>query len=670
MPNTYSNSSLQQQNIPSRHASVTSKTSIQISGLKSRRSPSHNAKVQHQKHQQQPVLNNDQQQPSDLQQQQQHQKFLVNLYKSPEVFQASQKLLHLLVLASEEVASPANKLNSMRIILIDDDGEQESLAGCLVGCLNWLATKDQPHHANTEIKGQQQKQSKQNDGKIFSLQRQKESDPVGGILRKKTAIVPWRELYFLKGGIKGMWSRYPGLCTQAQCPAPPPKKTTNPPSTPIEGATRNGEFASDGNIGSEDTPEILQGETDAAANPQVPSLIRKRIEIQTALVNPWGNVSTIEDPPIPILYFHTDGPNGLIRGPGVLIAKRSNPLSTNHTGGAANSIKYHMQHKAPHHLPGSNPANKASVPPNHEQRRGTYTNALQTPFLYLGSQESAKPQHLISSRITTIVRLTTPGFEFPYTLSHPSMTYHDFFVDDTPQQRISNLFPSIFKIIEEAKSKGERVLVHCQAGMSRSASIVIAYILRRGLKGAGAPQLGVPLSCHIGVNGPSDRPFLSMGNNSVHSRTVASSQVSSGNGAVEMGIITDVKLSGLEIGNGDNFDDSNPSTLNLNLPPPQYATLREAFETVYVARPVVCPNPGFWSELEQFERVLMIASGAQPQIQQITERQHNLNPYGGNVTFANGAGELKVAVPPMSPTLTYFWMLQVFALYMDGHIII
>jgi dual specificity MAP kinase phosphatase len=47
---------------------------------------------------------------------------------------------------------------------------------------------------------------------------------------------------------------------------------------------------------------------------------------------------------------------------------------------------------------------------------------------------------------------------------------------------IKQYFVDTFKIIDEALSNNQNILVHCQAGISRSATIVIAYIIRKQKK--------------------------------------------------------------------------------------------------------------------------------------------------------------------------------------------
>ena len=52
---------------------------------------------------------------------------------------------------------------------------------------------------------------------------------------------------------------------------------------------------------------------------------------------------------------------------------------------------------------------------------------------------------------------------------------------DVPWQNISKYFILSNKFIEEALNNGGNILVHCYAGVSRSASFVIAYLMHKGM---------------------------------------------------------------------------------------------------------------------------------------------------------------------------------------------
>lgn len=59
----------------------------------------------------------------------------------------------------------------------------------------------------------------------------------------------------------------------------------------------------------------------------------------------------------------------------------------------------------------------------------------------------------------------------------PNIDWHRLVVDDDKDEKISQHFFDIHKVISEAVSKNNNVLVHCAAGMSRSATLVIAYLM-------------------------------------------------------------------------------------------------------------------------------------------------------------------------------------------------
>ena len=50
---------------------------------------------------------------------------------------------------------------------------------------------------------------------------------------------------------------------------------------------------------------------------------------------------------------------------------------------------------------------------------------------------------------------------------------------DMPHYNISQHFTETYEFIEQARDRGTGILVHCSAGVSRSCTIVIAYLMQR-----------------------------------------------------------------------------------------------------------------------------------------------------------------------------------------------
>jgi len=100
------------------------------------------------------------------------------------------------------------------------------------------------------------------------------------------------------------------------------------------------------------------------------------------------------------------------------------------------------------------------------------------PSLYLGNERDASNRELLQSlSITHILNVTS---QIPLHFEDDkALTYKRLPATDSCSQNLKQYFDDAVSFIDEATSKGQKVLVHCQAGVSRSASIVIAYIMTR-----------------------------------------------------------------------------------------------------------------------------------------------------------------------------------------------
>ncbi|KRY77059.1 Dual specificity protein phosphatase 19 [Trichinella pseudospiralis] len=98
------------------------------------------------------------------------------------------------------------------------------------------------------------------------------------------------------------------------------------------------------------------------------------------------------------------------------------------------------------------------------------------PHLLLSSQEPATKLHLLQQhRVTHILDLAS-SFTNRYA---DQFIYKRIEIFDCPMANIKRYFNECVDFIDEVRMQNGRVLVHCNAGVSRSPTIVVAYLMKR-----------------------------------------------------------------------------------------------------------------------------------------------------------------------------------------------
>ncbi|XP_002735328.1 dual specificity protein phosphatase 14-like isoform X2 [Saccoglossus kowalevskii] len=100
-----------------------------------------------------------------------------------------------------------------------------------------------------------------------------------------------------------------------------------------------------------------------------------------------------------------------------------------------------------------------------------------TEHLYLSSGAAASSANNLHLKGITCVVNATMTVEKPRgTLSH--IRYIHIHVDDAPHAQLQPYFDIVADMIKQEKLRGGRTLVHCVAGVSRSASLCMAYLMK------------------------------------------------------------------------------------------------------------------------------------------------------------------------------------------------
>ncbi|XP_050537586.1 dual specificity protein phosphatase 19 [Daktulosphaira vitifoliae] len=94
-------------------------------------------------------------------------------------------------------------------------------------------------------------------------------------------------------------------------------------------------------------------------------------------------------------------------------------------------------------------------------------------FLYFGSQDAAADLSILKSlKISHIISLGVPVPKYK------GYIYKSIDIYDLPTFELSSIIKECIQYIEDIHNLGNRVFIHCNAGISRSPSIVIAFVMK------------------------------------------------------------------------------------------------------------------------------------------------------------------------------------------------
>uniref|UniRef100_S4R4D3 protein-tyrosine-phosphatase n=1 Tax=Petromyzon marinus TaxID=7757 RepID=S4R4D3_PETMA len=105
------------------------------------------------------------------------------------------------------------------------------------------------------------------------------------------------------------------------------------------------------------------------------------------------------------------------------------------------------------------------------------------PYLFVGGERAARDLPTLR-RLNVGLVLNVTAHVPHYHAGAGSIAYRRLPASDTHGQDLRQYFRPAFLLIEEARRCGCSVLLHCQAGVSRSPTVAIAYVMR--IRGLGA----------------------------------------------------------------------------------------------------------------------------------------------------------------------------------------
>ena len=98
-------------------------------------------------------------------------------------------------------------------------------------------------------------------------------------------------------------------------------------------------------------------------------------------------------------------------------------------------------------------------------------------FLYLGSELDSDNKSIKENNFTHVINCAALDCQIDNGHYGDGVKYLEFEADDMEEYDILQHFQETFDAIEDARTSGGKVLLHCAMGMNRSGALVTAYVM-------------------------------------------------------------------------------------------------------------------------------------------------------------------------------------------------
>ena len=100
-----------------------------------------------------------------------------------------------------------------------------------------------------------------------------------------------------------------------------------------------------------------------------------------------------------------------------------------------------------------------------------------TDRIYLGNIAGAQNKHFLdNNNIGYVINLANQSYD-----KDPKISYLNININDTPDTNIKQHFKTIIDFFNKGIISDKNIYIHCKAGISRSSSALIAYLMSKGL---------------------------------------------------------------------------------------------------------------------------------------------------------------------------------------------